>query len=161
MAESLWDGIDAYLVSALTADLGAAAGHASLAVQTVVNTAEWEPRSWTFPVAIVNGETVSIAETTHFDGNLHGDLTYQYVLAAVVSTTSYASARAGAKVLGKRLMDSMLGRVALGGLADDGGTERVQDTRLVRMEHFVWPDQGNRNVFYGMARLDMDIHTTR
>lgn len=162
MAESLWDAIDAYWVTALTADLQTARLSTDpLKVATVVNTADWQPKTWTFPVAIVNGETAMMEAETHYDGAQHSENTYPYVLAAIVLSPTYAGARSGAKTLASRLMESYLVRVGMGGLANDAGTERVQDTRALRMDHEVWPPEGNRTHWYGMGRLEINIYTTR
>jgi len=162
MAESLWDAIDAYWLAALTADLQTARLVTDpYRVSSVINTADWQPKVWTFPVAIINGETAMMEAETHYDGLQHSENTYPYILAAIYLADSYAGARKAAKTLASRLMESYLGRVGMGGLANDAGTERVQDTRAFRMDHEVWPPEGNRTHWYGMGRLEINIYSTR
>jgi len=161
MAESLWVGIDTFYKTALLADLGVTSGLTTHVITEVVNTAEWEPKQWTLPVAIVNGETGRIGPRGHADGTQHAEIVYPYVLGALMLSSTYEGAREGAKTLGHRLMGSALKNFACGGLANDAGTERVQNTQPGHVEHFVWPSEGNRNHFFGLARLDIDVHATR
>lgn len=161
LAESLWNQIDTYLLAAFTADMGAAAGLTTLTVQTFVNTAEWTPNAWTLPAVIVDGETGSLIQEVHFDGNAHAENTYDYVVGALCISDNYGTARANAKTLGHRLLGVVLDRPSFGDLGNADGSERVQEVHPTRLTVMAFPVDGNKNNWYGLATLEIDVLSLR
>jgi hypothetical protein len=160
VSATLWNDIDAYLAAAVIADMGTDSPlYDGLWVEQVVTGAAWEPQHWRQPAVAINGEQARLEGGPHGDGVVHLEITYPYALVGVCKAATIAQARKDAKELGRRLRELIRSRYALGGLVASDG-ERVQRTDPPIITIYCFPVDGSTRQWYGVAQVDLDVHST-
>lgn len=163
MSACLWNDIDAYLVEALTSDMGQESDYDTLQLHAngIVVGEQFDPDHVEFPFVMVRGlETGFEVEGPHGDGDVHYDdisYPYQFVFATLGETV--ASAKADTQELVRRGREVLRSRPGLNGItADDGETVVRVDVTGVRIElrGVVGSNQG---MYIGFGVVEFDVIT--
>ena len=163
MSACLWVDIDAYLIAAVTTDMGDGGLYGTLEIATVKtgDTTAVNPDHYTLPLVVVDGYRMETGDNyPHADGDIHADgIRYPYVLAAYVTADSDSQAKANGQELLRRLREMMRDRYALGGLSSTDG-ERVDETWIGRGAVAVRGKAGtNTGRYMAIAGLELEVIT--
>lgn len=158
MSGCLWADIDAYLVAAVTADMGSGSAVTTHKIMDVVvgDELDFDAADLHLPAVLITSVDADTDAGPHGDGTVHADNTYRYVIGAVASLTTASNAKIAAQELGRRLRAMLASRHRLGGLTSTDG-ETVSRTTINRTELQVRGPVKNR--YLGLTAVDFTVET--
>lgn len=162
MSACLWADIDAYLIAAVTADMGAASAYATLKIAGVEVGEIVNPEQKTLPFVLIRGYEASEGDDyAHGDGVIHLDnMRYPYEIFAFAVSATAAQAKIDAQELRRRLREMMRSRHALDGIAPASDGETVIQTNMTGGGVQVRGMAGsNRGAYLAAALLELEVIT--
>jgi len=160
MSACLWADIDAYLIAAVTADMGTGTyGTLEIATVKTGEAAAVNPDHYTLPLVIIDGYEMDPGDNyPHADGLIHLDnIRYPYLLIAYATASTAAQAKADGQELLRRLRELLRSRYALGGLTATDG-ETVSQTEIGRGGVAVRGKGGtNTGQYMAIAGLELEV----
>lgn len=165
MSACLWADIDAYLLAAVTTDMGAASTlYSTLKIATVKTgeAAAVNPDHYTLPLVVIDGYEMDPGDNyPHADGAIHLDaIRYPYLLAAYTTATTATQAKADGQELLRRFRELLRSRYALGGLTATDG-ETVTETEIGNGGVAVRGIGGtNTGKYLAIAGLELEVLTS-
>lgn len=157
MSACLWADIDAYLVTAVTTDVGAASAYTTQKVGDVIVGTMIDEQHTTLPlpaVLIVGEQAQHGPEGDTLGGS--AVWIYPYMLVAVTGNAAYATLKANLQELGRRLRILATTRAAFGRLTATDG-EYVWNTELGAQALQLWgPVEG---LYYGTVEQPLVVST--
>ena len=154
MSTCLWADIDAYLVAAITTDLGlSSALYTTLRVAEIIIGPQIDEQHATLPAILIVGQ-----RCLHSVDQIQAlTMEYPYLLAAVYSHAVYTTLKANLQELARRLRMSVWNRGVFGALTASDG-EWVWDVILGNVELTTWgPVEG---LYYGAAEVPLTVRST-
>ena len=161
MSACLWAEIDAYLIDAVTTDMGTGGLYGTLEIATVKTgeAAAVNPDHYTLPLVVIDGYEMDPGDNyPHADGLIHLDgIRYPYLLLAYTTATSDTQAKADGQELLRRFRELLRSHYALGGLTASDG-EKVDETWIGKGGVAVRGRAGtNTGKYMAIAGLELEV----